>query len=187
MKLFLLALAFVAHAEALELEGKQITDTITSEGITLPLKGAALRDTTKFGMKFKVYVAGLYFKDKTADAEAVIASEQPKVLRIQFLRSLDKETLTKAFKESHAKNCEPTCKESQAKLDEFVKLLSNFKEDSKMTFTFFKTKLKFEVEVDPKHKNSGVIESPEFSKNLLKMYIGLNPPTAEFKKALVGG
>src|SRR4029079_11999809 len=104
-----LSLVFSLSAGAREIEKVNFANQLDVAGKKLVLNGGGLRVKRRFGMNFDVYVAGLYLTAKSDKAEAIIASTEPKALRLVFLRSLDKGTLDEAFEEGFNKNCKPDC------------------------------------------------------------------------------
>lgn len=187
MKLVFLAIAtlIVSTAHSKELEKRTFEDSIVFEGQTLPLRGLGLRKVEKFGIPFKVYVAGLYINDANAkSAEQVLVSLQPKVINLQMLRRVSKTEIADAFADSHDSNCAPTCEQSKAYWKEFAKLLPDLLEDSKLNFIVLKDELC--VDVQGRDKTQGVIKSPEFSQNFLKIFLGPKPPTVQLKSGMLG-
>jgi len=148
------------------------------------LNGAGLRLKRKFGMDFRVYVAGLYLTGKNSDAKAVIASDDPKIIRMVFLRSLDKDTLQEGMDEGFKKNCKKDCDAMKSQLKAFDDLLTSVKEKHELKMQFDKDSVS--VELKGKESHSGKVEGANFSKTLLAVFIGDDPPTEDFKKGLLG-
>src|SRR5215471_4126838 len=71
---------------AAELSGATLPDTLVAGDKTLKLNGLGLRKKAVF----KVYVGGLYLESPSKDASAILASDQAKAIRMQFLRKLSK-------------------------------------------------------------------------------------------------
>jgi chalcone isomerase-like protein len=184
-KSILLIFAMVAFQSfALTVEKKDFADTMESGGKKLVLNGAGLRTKRKFGMNFRVYVAGLYVTAKSSDEKALVASDDPKFLRMIFLRSLDRDTLVEAWEDGFNKNCKKDCETLKPFLKKFSDLMVPVKEDSEMTIAFDKDGA--QVSMKAKESKSGKVDSGAFSKALLAVFIGDDPPTEEFKKALLG-
>lgn len=178
-----LLLSFVAHAK--ELEKRVFEETVKFEGKDLPLRGLGLRKVEKFGLPFKVYVAGLYIDDaKATSAEQILSSDKPKVIQLQMLRRVSKDDISKAFADSHDANCAPTCAQSKAFWNEFAKLLPDLMDNSKLNFVVLKNEL--QVDVQGRDNTKGVIKSPEFSQNFLKIFLGPKPPTEALKAGMLG-
>src|SRR4051812_31752535 len=105
-KILLLTLG-ILHAR--EMEGVDFAEQMEINNTKLILNGAGLRTKRKFGMNFKVYVAGLYLQEKSDHAPEIIASDDTKFVRMIFLRRLDVDTLKEAYDESYNKNCKTEC------------------------------------------------------------------------------
>jgi hypothetical protein len=181
---FVFSVLIAAQAGAMTVEKIDFADQLDVAGHKLVLNGAGLRIKRKFGIGFRVYVAGLYVVQKSSDAKALIASDEPKYLRMVFLRGLGKDTLQEAMEESFKKSCKFECENQTANLKTFLDLMVAVKENSEIKFAFDKESAS--VEVSGKETRSGKIAGPAFSKNLLAMFIGDEPPTEEFKSALLG-
>src|SRR5262245_62287613 len=87
-------------ARAAELAGATLPDTLQAGEKTLKLNGLGLRKKAVF----KVYVGGLYLEAPSKDASAILASDQPKAIRMYFLRDLTKAQLVEAFQEGFDAN-----------------------------------------------------------------------------------
>lgn len=179
------AFLIITTANAKELEKRMFEDSMVFEGQTLPLRGLGLRKVQKFGIPVKVYVAGLYIDAaKATTADQVVQSANPKIVQLQMLRRISKKDIADAFSESHDANCAPTCDKSRPHWNEFAKLLPDLLEDSKLTFTVLKDELR--VDVKGRENTQGVIKSPEFSQNFLKIFMGPKPPTEQLQQGMLG-
>src|SRR5215470_3614195 len=103
-KKFFLALGVAAVAAVLmvsasalagDLAGATLPDTLQAGEKTLKLNGLGLRQKAIF----KVYVGALYLTSPSKDASAILAADQPKAIRMHFLRDLSKAQLVEAFQE----------------------------------------------------------------------------------------
>ena len=74
-------------ALARELEGATLADTVKTGEKTLKLNGLGLRKKAMF----KVYVGGLYLESPSKDANAILAFDQAKAIRLYFLHDLTKQ------------------------------------------------------------------------------------------------
>lgn len=178
------ALMSSQSAWAIDVEGVSFAPTRAVNGKTLILNGAALRTKRKFGINFKVYVAGLWVPTKSSDPNQLMKPGD-KILELVFLRSLDKDTMTEAWTDSFKKNCQLECESGL----EFVKTFNDFmvdvKESSLLTLTFDKAGVSVEV-MGKKENKKGRVDNAAFSRNLMAAFIGPAPPTEEFKKGLLG-
>jgi hypothetical protein len=110
-------------AQAAELAGVKLADTMEVAGQSLPLNGFAL------GKKFifKIYVVALYLPVPAKADGAVVNPDVPKGLVMEFLRSIKKERLVEAFKAGFEKNAGERAKKAQAQIDRFLGLVRDVK------------------------------------------------------------
>jgi hypothetical protein len=186
MRKFLPAMLIVCvvAAGAREIEKVNFPETIKVSGQTLQLNGVGLRTKRRFVMNFRVYVAGLYAKTKSADPAALIASDLL-VLHMRFLRSLNVATLREAWSEGYGKNCGADCAATAESLKLFNEAMVDVGNKSQLTLRFEKEAV--QVEMDGKwEKRSARIENAAFRRGLLSVFIGAFPPTEELKNGLLG-
>lgn len=122
-----LAVLFMAPvAGAVVVSGVTLPDTITVAGEQLVLNGAGMREKKFLVVAVDVYVAGLYLKNKTADAQAIIDADETMMLKIKIVSShLTSEKFNKVtlegFDESTGGNTAPIQKE----IDLFMQAFSD--------------------------------------------------------------
>ena len=71
-------------SSALEIEGVEMPDTLEAGKYGLILNGAGVR--TKLFMD--LYVAGLYLKAKSSDAETILAADEPMAIRLEIVSGM---------------------------------------------------------------------------------------------------
>lgn len=135
-------------------------------------------------MNWKVYVAGLYVKEKTQDADALIESADPKMIKIYFLRSVDKKTLQEGWTEGITNNCKYECEKLPNWLQMLGEVLMDVNDKSAIQMNFEKDAVV--IQVQAKDTRAGRIVGEAFRKNLLAAFIGAKPPTEDLKKGLMG-
>lgn len=184
--LSLMLAAVLAAAPALaadvEVAGKRIPEQVSEGGLTLVLNGAGLR--TKFVVK--VYIAALYVTAKSGDAAAVINSAEPRRMRLQLLRDVDSKSLDDALQEGLRDN---TPKQELAALKAPADRLSQLMAEIGTAKTGDVVDLDFDargVTITGNGKPRGRIDSPEFARALLRVWLGDNPAQASLKKSLLG-
>jgi len=97
------AAALVAGvANGKECKGVNFPDQAQIQGIKLMLNGLGLRQATAF--KVNVYVAALYVAKTSSDANALLASNTPSELILQFVRNVGADDLRKGGSEGFEKN-----------------------------------------------------------------------------------
>jgi len=167
------------NLRAAELAGVVLPDSVQAAGTTLVLNGIGLR--TKFVVK--VYVAGLYVVQKSSDADAILRTDAPKRLVMQFVRSVSKEQITNAFEESFRDNAPNAEKTLKGDIDRLLGAMEQVKEGDQMVFTYVPgAGTTFALRGNEKLTVAGA----PFSQALFSVWLGPKPPTAALKKGLLG-
>lgn len=178
------ALIFSATAAAAEIDGVTMPEKTKVGADELLLNGMAMRKVTRFGIPVKVYVGGLYLKEKSFDSVAIINSETPKRLIMEFVRPVDRDALIDGFRSGYISNCVAEC-EKKDLFTGFKNLIVNVRKGNRIQLDFAGDKVK--VKTDGPNAKEGELQSAALVKNLLAIFIGeKNPPTPEFRKGLLG-
>src|SRR5512144_2908913 len=96
----LAAVALATPALPREVAGVQFPDTVSVGGRELRLNGAGIR--TKFFAK--VYAGALYLAEPSSDADAIVAADLPKRVRMVFLRDVDRKKILETYREGFHNN-----------------------------------------------------------------------------------
>jgi hypothetical protein len=178
LTLLLALLSLACAAQAADLAGVKLPDTMEVGGECLPLNGMAL------GKKFifKVYVVALYLPAPAKADEAVVEPDVPKGFVMQFLRSVKKEKLVQAFKDGFEKNAGPRVDNAQVQIDRFLAFVRDVKKGDRVTFTYEPGKGSTVTLAD----ETQCFEGKDFADVFLLLYVGPKPPGEEVKKALLG-
>lgn len=171
-----------APAHAKSREGVTLEDEVDVAGKHLLLNGLGVREATVFNVK--VYVAGLYLEQKSADASAILAADQVKRLVMSFKRDVDADDLTEAFHDGFEKVLgEAGMKAMGAKIGKLDAALRDVKEGQKIIISYVPgTGTTIEVG----GKAGGTIPGLDFAQALLGIFIGPTPPNAGLKAGLLG-
>src|SRR5262249_53185557 len=115
----LAAIALLASAsiEAKECKGVAFPDQIEVDGAALMLNGLGLRQATM--LKVDVYVAGPYLPKSTTDADAILSSNTPKELAMQFVRNVGVNDLRRGWNEGFEKNAKAQMGELKGRIETF--------------------------------------------------------------------
>jgi len=179
--LFALLIIVVSCLPAMEKAGVILDEQIIRENTTLKLNGVAVRKK----MIFKVYVAGLYLSTRSNRAEDILSRDEPRMMKMIFLRSVEREKLIAAWEEGIKANYPSTDRE----LDEQIKLFLKANVD-------VKNKDQLEIFYSPQ---SGILFSLNGQKlfqasdrrladALFSCWLGPKPgPGEDFKKDLLQG
>ena len=104
-----LVMGMAVTANATEIAGVKLDETVQLANSELKLNGAGIR----YKAIFKVYVAGLYLKDKKTTTQDVLNADGPRRVTIVMLRDLSSEDFSRGFMQGIQKNTE---KADKAKL-----------------------------------------------------------------------
>ncbi|MEO8201698.1 MAG: chalcone isomerase family protein [Gemmatimonadota bacterium] len=153
---------------------------ISVDGHDLVLNGMALRK--KFIIK--VYVAGLYLSERSKNAEAILASDAPRRIVLQFIYHPSANQMCGAWNES----LEDNTPNASAELKQQFVTLCSYMEDVKKGETFVFTYLPgVGTEIAVRGKVKGTLPGKEFADALFKSWIGPKPgPGEDFKKKILG-
>lgn len=177
-------LCFCIQANALEFEGIKIDDVVQVGPTTLHLNGDGLRK--KF--IFKVYVGALYLIEKKHTASAILADAGQKRLAMHLLRDLSSEQLQDAFEKGLSANNTPEeLVVMNSSIQEFLaifRLKSEIAKGSLVLLDFFSGE---GVRVSINGEEKGRVVGAEFSRALLKIWLGDNPADEDLKQGLIGG
>jgi hypothetical protein len=90
-------------ATAATLEGVTLPDTYSVDGQSLVLNGIGLRTLTVLAVR--AYIAGLYLPRPNHNAQQILASPDPKVILLKYIRGASKERVEKQYRAGEAVNC----------------------------------------------------------------------------------
>jgi hypothetical protein len=187
MKLMLLRACVVAALGAGVAHGKDcksvnFPDQAQVEGASLTLNGLGLRQATAF--KVNVYVAALYVAKTASDPNALLGSNTPSELILQFVRNVGADDLRKGWSEGFEKNAKeqlPALKDRIATLNGWM---GDIKTGERLTFVH---KPGAGISVNVNGVVKGTIPGDDFAKAFLSIWLGADPPNPEIKAGLLGG
>lgn len=174
------AFSLAGPVRAAEKNGVIMFDEIKIDETPLKLNGMGLRLATVF--KVKVYVAGLYLETPSKDANAILDSAQVKVVDLEFLRDVGAGSVRDSWKEGFRKGCGSQCESLGPTIDTFVSLMTDMKKGDHMRFVFRKGG----TELSIKNVMRGRVDGAAFSKIMLGIWIGKEPPNPEIKQGMLG-
>jgi hypothetical protein len=177
----LLALSISATALAREKDGVTMPDSITVSGKALVLNGMGTREATV--LKIDVYVGGLYVEAKSQDGGAIAASPGAKRLVLKFVRDVDRDKITSAWREGFEKNAPGGTAALTDRINRLNGWMTNVSKGQHLTFTYAKDK---GVEVNVNGAVKGIIEGDDFARAFFLIWLGPNPPNSGLKKGLLG-
>ena len=182
--IFLILLAFIltfvpSSAYAKTLAEVEFPDSVTVAGTELVLNGMGIRKATIFGIK--VYVGGLYLEARENNAENILSSKARKQIVMHFVREVGREKITSGWDEG-IENNSAAYTNLTTQISEFNGMMEDLGEGDEIVLTWSGDS----VEVKIKNQLKGKISDAVFSKALLSVWLGANPPNAELKRGLLG-
>jgi hypothetical protein len=168
-------------AEGKECKGLSFPDQAQVEGSSLALNGLGMRQATVF--KVNVYVAALYVAKPSSDPNALLASNAPSELILQFVRNVGVDDVRKGWSEGFERNAKdqlPALKERIAELNGWM---ADIKSGERLTFV---RKPGAGLQVDVNGAVKGTIKGDDFAKAFLSIWLG-DPPNPEIKVGMLGG
>jgi hypothetical protein len=181
MILAVIAVVPLCVARGAQLEGVWMPDSRIVNGTRMVLNGIGLRTYSILGIR--VYVAGLYLRQRSSNAELILHSREMKLLDIRFLRDVDPGHARQAWRDGFADNCEPPCHLEADDVSRFLAAVPAMHrgEESLLLFT------EDGVSVTLNGRLLGEISDPHFAEAMLATFIGPEPPTLRLKRGLLGG
>lgn len=187
--LTLVIFVFPVFGFSMEKNGVQMPDEVTVDSQKLVLNGMGMRKK----WLISVYMAGLYLKEKTKDAEDVINSEGIKRVDMKFVRSVSAEKIRGAWTSAVEKNCTDHCKENDqmcqdkcknvsVEIEKLNSWITDVNEGQQMSYVFRQD----EVEYFHNSKPLGKVKAPGLGRVLLQAWIGPNPPNESLKNGMLG-
>jgi hypothetical protein len=131
---------------------------------------------------FNVYELSLFLETKSSDPEHIINTGELKLVEMKFMRNVKSSQIQDNFRETFAELCEEKCEELTPHLNTFLELIPDLEKESKIDFVFFPTYLVIHLN----QQSSATINSNDFSKLLLKSWVGEKPPSRSLKNKLLG-
>lgn len=170
-----------APAAAGKLAGVEMPDTVTVGGEELVLNGMALRSK----LIFKVYVAGLYLPAESSSAEKVLADDTTRHLKMQFVRTVDREAICDAWMEGLEANTPDASSELEGQFETLCSWMEEVDSGESYEFTYVPDT---GTTVRVKGEDKGTLEGKPFADALFASWIGPDPGPGEgFKNDLMGG
>jgi len=168
-------------AIAAEVEGVRLPERVRLGESELVLNGAGVR--TRFF--FRVYVGALYLPRKTAAAPAIIDDPGPKRLLLHMLRELSAERFARALEDGLENNHDAA---ELARLEPRVALLRGMFTDARAGDVIRVDMLPDAgTRITVNGAVRGTVPGADFSRALLRIWLGENPADSDLKAALLGG
>ncbi len=170
-------------ASARDIEGVKVPDTLDAGGGSLVLNGAGVRK--KSFLKVKVYVGALYLASPSKDPAAIVASDEPKAVRMVFMRGVGRDQILGAFKEGFEKNSGDQLAGLLPKLELLKPAIpAELKEGQVLSVVYEPGK---GSTVGVEGGEAVTVEGKDFADALFRNWLGKDPADSDLKKGMLGG
>jgi hypothetical protein len=177
----LLACAMGA-AQAKECKGVDFPEHVDVHGTELTLNGLGIRKATF--LKVSVYVGALYVTSPTHDPRSLIDPSSPAELILHFVRNVGVGDLRNAWNEGFERAAKDQLPLLNARIQMLNSWMSDIKTGQRLVFVR-QPGTGMQVSVNGVVK--GTITGDDFSRALLSIWLGPEPPNADLKSGLLGG
>ena len=174
--------AFIGTAAARDCDGVSFPEHVQARGETLTLNGLGLRKATIFGIK--VYVGALYVPHPTADAAAILTSQQPVEVELRFVFRVSAGQLRSAWREGFEKSAPGELPRLQGRIAQLNGWMTGVKSGQRMTFLRIPG---VGVQYALDGSVQGTFPGDDFAKAFLAIWLGASPPSPELRTGLLGG
>lgn len=149
---------------------------------TLQRNGAGIREYGFF--KIDGYAAALYLTEPSSDAEAILASDQPKAVHMRYLRGGgDVDDARRVWREAIRANCSaPDCTLDDTAVQDFLNAVAPARKGHTETMEFGDDLMRYRVDGSV----VATVRDTTLRRVLLATWIGDAPPTEKLKRALLG-
>ena len=174
------ALTAPAPGRAGTLAGVTLPDSVQAGAETLALNGMGLRKK----LFIKVYVGGLYLKQKDGDAGRVLATDEPRRMVMHFLYSVSPSQMCDAWKEGLEANTPNAAAEVKKGFATLCSWMEDIPKGQALVLTYLPGS---GTQVEIKGKVKGTLAGKPTADAILATWIGKDPgPGPDFKAGVLG-
>jgi hypothetical protein len=172
----------VLPALAGECAGVGVPDTVSVDGKPLVLNGMGLREATLF--KVDVYVASLYVEHRSADAAALVNGEEIKQLRIRFVRNVSRDDMLENMRRGFMAGAGAKWAALEERFNQLKAWMPTLQSGDEFIITY---RPNIGIDVQRGNLSLGPIAGKDYADATFRIWLGDHPPSAELKRALLGG
>lgn len=171
-------------AQAAEVGGVKLADSVEVGGQTLALNGAGVRNK----WFFKVYVGALYLPQRSTDASSVLVATAPRRIALHMLRDLGSRKFNAAFSEGiSANHSAAELAVLQPALEQMRAIFDRVQEAHAGDVVLIDYVPGSGTVISVNQNAQGTIPGLDFNRALMKIWLGNKPAQDDLKKALLGG
>ncbi|HUL60403.1 MAG TPA: chalcone isomerase family protein [Anaeromyxobacteraceae bacterium] len=173
-----LAGAVALPALARDVAGVEFAETAAVAGQELKLNGAGVRKK----LFIKVYAGGLYLAAPSSDADAIVAADAPRRVRMVFLRDVDRKSILGAFREGFENNSAAQAAALVPKLEGIGPAIGDVKSRGEIVVTY----LPGQGTTVTGPGGTATVEGKDFADALFRNWLGPKPADDDLKKKMLG-
>ena len=177
--LLLAGLVLSGPAEAREVAGVQVPETLQVSGRTLRLNGAGLR--TRFLVE--VYVGALYLEARSGDAAALLAADGPWAVTLVFRRDVDHQKILDAFASAFELNSPGQLERLKPRLEVFHAVLDDLRNGQTLRLHYLPGA---GTTLTVPGGATATVDGRGFGEAILRTWLGEHPTDPGLKDALLG-
>jgi len=171
-----------ALAMGYEIAGVNLPDSLPAGKESLVLNGAGIRKK----LFLKLYVAGLYVKEKTSNAEKILNEDVPVAIRLHIIsRLISSKNMEKATREGFEKATQGNLAGLEERIDEFISLFKSepIKKHDEFDFIYVPGEGVHSIK---NGKELKLIKGTDFKKALFGIWLSDNCVQEDLRDALLG-
>ncbi|MFC0409520.1 chalcone isomerase family protein [Roseomonas elaeocarpi] len=172
-------LFWASGASAAELGGVRMADTIQIGGQNLVLNGMGMR--TYSVLHVHIYVAGLYLERPNTNANAILNSNETKLVQFVFSRDIKAEDARKSWQDGLNANCTSPCKLPPDEVAQFLASVPAVRQGDTGVLLFTRQGL----DVTMNNRPLGHISDQNFARVILATFIGPQTQVPELRAGLL--
>jgi hypothetical protein len=179
--LVIFPLAFVKPASGRDIAGVAVPESVTIKNKALVLNGAGIR--RKFIIK--VYVGSLYLTVKRSSVEGILDDPGAKRIAMNFLyKEVSADTLVEGWNKGFAENnSSQELLPLQDRIRKFNSFFTTVRKGDEIRLDYLPGE---GTQVWINEALKGYVSGEDFSRALLKIWLGPNPPDSDLKDAMLG-
>jgi hypothetical protein len=181
LMIFIILGSISSPAQAVELDGAQVPDTIQVGGKTLYLNGYGIR--TWSILRIHIYAASLYVEHLSTDPNEIIESPETKLLSVRFARAISAGQAREAWRKALANNCVAPCHLDPQDVESFLAQVPAMTPGEYFHLQFSRNT----ATVSADGQQIGVISRPQFANAVLATFLGPHPASPALRHELLTG
>jgi long-chain acyl-CoA synthetase len=177
-----LTLLAILPAQARDIDGVKIPDTLTLAGEKKPLvlNGAGYRKK----LFVKVYIGALYLSEPIPYLDRILDATTPRVMHLHFVREVGADKMADAWRDGFAANHSTfEMRALSDRLAQFNRMMQDMKTNDVLRIELLP---RGDTRVWINDAQRGTVQGADFQRALLRVWLGNKPADTDLKQALLG-